>query len=404
MSSMQLTILVIGISPLLALSIMVAKARGRGEIQEIGHLTQQGWLLGLVISLIAMIVFWFISPILLFFGQDPHLVALVIPYFHWMIWGVPAAFINVVNSQVAAGLGKQKIMTIIIIIQTILTVFCGNVLIHGLFGFPALGIAGWGISVVIGLYIQLILTWSIFNILPEIKQYHLFKKHLRNKWKHLKELAQLGWPITVQSGGELLSFGFVIFMAGWLGYIPLASQQTIIQLLVIMLMPVMGVTMAAGIVIGKTMGMKNFHDVKMYAKAVVFLTLILSISMSFLVNVFSTQVIHFFVHPGQPHYDELMHTTKVILFVASISQVFDALRNSFTGIFRGLYDTRVPMYIGLLSIWLVRVPLAYFFAFTLHMGIIGLSLSSVIGMALGAYLLWRRWMWRKDKLALIGHS
>ncbi len=58
---------------------------------------------------------------------------------------------------------------------------------------------------------------------------------------------------------------------------------------------------------------------------------------------------------------------------------FDTLRNTLTGALRGLYDTRMTMFIAILSLWIIRMPLAYLFGFYWHAGIVG------------TILLWLRW-------------
>ena len=76
--------------------------------------------------------------------------------------------------------------------------------------------------------------------------------------------------------------------------------------------------------------------------------------------------------------------------VAGIFQVFDGLQVVAGGVLRGAGDTRVPMLIGLLSFWIVMMPLSYFLGFHTPLGAVGLWLGLVGGLGLVAILLMLR--------------
>ena len=59
-------------------------------------------------------------------------------------------------------------------------------------------------------------------------------------------------------------------------------------------------------------------------------------------------------------------------------------------IFRGFHDTKVPMVVGIFVIWIVGLPIGYLMAFTLHWGPVGIYLAQLIGVIIGAIILWRR--------------
>jgi len=55
------------------------------------------------------------------------------------------------------------------------------------------------------------------------------------------------------------------------------------------------------------------------------------------------------------------------------------------------------MWAGLTTVWLVGVPLAYFFGFYFHWGVIGIRIGRGIGIVLSGSILFIRW-YQKSRL------
>lgn len=391
LSSTQLMVTLVFMSLLFSMGVMVGRANGQGDTTEIGNLVQQGWILGLFLSLGTLLIYWFIEPILIFFGQDPHLTHLVVPYFHWAMIGMPILMVNVVSSQMCYATGKQIMMTNIMLIQALVLTIAAYIFIFGKFGIPAMGIAGLGIAFDIAAMVQFILVWCAFASLHSFKQYHLFKTHLRNNWQHLKQLFIIGWPISVQVSSELMAYSFITYMIGWLGVIPLAAGQIVNQFALLLLIPSFGFSASAAMLIGRAMGEKNYADVKAACDWNIWLSLSVVIVLAIPLVIFITPLTHLFITPTQTNYLATFELVKPVIIIGVLAIFFDTIRNIFTGALRGLYDTRITMLVAILSLWIIRMPLAYLFGFIWHGGIVGIAWSGVIGVAIGAALLGFRW-------------
>ena len=391
LSATQMMVTLVFMSLLFSMGVMVAQANGRGDTTEIGNLIQQGWLLALFLSLGALLIYWFIEPILILFGQDPHLAHLVVPYFHWAMIGMPVLMLNVVSSQLCYATGKQIMMTNIMIIQAIVITISSYVLIFGKFGIPALGIAGLGIAFDIAMITQFILVWASFASLHHFKQYHIFKTHLRNNWAHLKQLFKIGWPISIQVSSELIAYSFITYMVGWLGTIPLAVTQISNQFALLLIIPAFGFSQAAAMLIGRAVGSKNYGDVKAAADWNIWLSLAVVLILGIPLIIFTVPLVHLFVTPAQATYLPILDLVRPVIIIGVLAIFFDTIRNTLTGALRGLYDTRITMVVAILSLWIIRMPLAYLFGFVWHGGVIGIAWSGVIAVAIGAGLLWLRW-------------
>jgi multidrug resistance protein, MATE family len=391
LSSTQMMVNLVFMSLLFSTGVMIGQAKGRGDTTEIGNLVQQSWLLGLLLSIGAILIYWFIEPILIFFGQDPHLAHLVVPYFHITMLGTPLLMLCVTSSQLCYAIGKQIMITNIMSIQAVIMTATAYIFIFGKFGIPALGIAGLGVAFDLAMLTQLSLIWGAFASLHAFKHYHLFKTHLRNNWLHLRQLFKIGWPISVQMSSELIAYSFVTYMIGWLGIIPLAAGQIANQFALLLIIPAFGFSSAASMLIGRSAGAKNFADIRAYGEWNIWFALGVVVFLGCLLILFMTSMVHLFITPQQVNYTAISTLVRPVIIIGLLAIFFDTIRNTLTGALRGLFDTRMPMFVAILSLWIIRMPLAYLFGFKWHWGIIGIAWSGVVGVAIGALLLWLRW-------------
>ena len=69
-----------------------------------------------------------------------------------------------------------------------------------------------------------------------------------------------------------------------------------------------------------------------------------------------------------------------------------------SGGLRGFEDTRVPMLIGILSYWVVALPVSYFTAFHLKIGPSGVWIGFLVGLTVAAGSLFSRIQLRLRKI------
>lgn len=86
---------------------------------DIGVLVQQGWILSLVISIPVMIIFVYIEPILLFFGQSKEITEIVQLYFNAFVWCVIPELLVVCNQEFGYGIHKKILMLFASILSVI---------------------------------------------------------------------------------------------------------------------------------------------------------------------------------------------------------------------------------------------------------------------------------------------
>ncbi len=382
----QLSIMVSGMAILFSLGVLISHAYGAKDSAAIGNLVQQGWILGIIISIPVMLFFWNIGSLMLFLGQSKEISMIVQVYFHAFVWAVIPGFLSTCNMQFGYAIHKKTLMVTSSALGVLVLLITAYILIFGKWGMPALGVAGLGYATALQYVCFFILTTSYFFFKKEFAQFHLFHYRAHKQWAHLKQIFTMGWPICTQMGGEMLSFFISGIMIGWLGTIPLAAFQVINQYYCLVIIPIFSLSQASGILVGHARGAKQYHEINKISHASIGITFIISLIVAIVFLLYPTQLVSFYMDVNNPNNTSTLQLTIVLFSIIAFSQILDAFRNVIIGILRGLMDTKLPMYMNLFAIWGLGMPLSYALAFPLHFGAIGFIIGSMVGM-LGAAMM-----------------
>ena len=85
-----------------------------------------------------------------------------------------------------------------------------------------------------------------------------------------------------------------------------------------------------------------------------------------------------------------VHLAVLFLAISAFAQIFDSIRNILTGSLRGFRDTKVPMWVGILSTWVFYIPVSYLLGFVFHWGAVGVAMGFLVGVFVGSIILIKR--------------
>lgn len=385
--STQLSIMVSGMSILFSLSVLVGHSYGAKDYVAIGNYVQQGWTLAILISIPIMLLFWNIDLVLLFFGQSKEIADIVHSYFHAFVWAVIPGFLSTCNQQLGYGIHKKALIVSMSVMSVIVLLITAYILIFGKLGFPRLGVTGLGYAMVAQYSFFFILTTLFFFYEKSFARFELFRYRVHQQLGHFIKMFKIGWPISVQMGGEMLSFFVSGIMIGWIGTVALAAFQVVNQYYFLIVIPIFSLSQASGILVGHACGAKQFSEVKKLSYASIIMVLIVSFIVAIAFSTLPKTLASFYMNVNDPANATTLHLTILIFIIIAFSQVFDAVRNVLIGILRGLFDTRFPMYISLLTIWAIGMPLSYLFAFPMQLGAPGFAVGGMLGMLGGVIVM-----------------
>ncbi len=393
--SLQVAALVISMSTLYSISVLVGRAYSENKLEETTRLLQQGWLLAIILSAIITVIFLSAPHLFIFFGQDKNLAMITGLYFHSLVIGTVPIMLQTACQQFAMGVLKQKLVIISSFICLLSTTFFGYALGFGHFGFPKLGVSGIGLAIGLQYWVGFLFMLSQFLFNKFFKPFAIFKIRPINRFAELKLLFNIGWPISVQVGAELLAIFSMTVMTGWLGKISLSARQVANQYLVFTIVPVIGVAQACGILVSYSLGKKFFSDIRRILIINLWLAFAFIIWFFLAFLLIPNTLARVYININDQTNTQLLHLVQLLLLIACFSQAFDSIRNITSGALRGLYDTRYPMMMGFIGLWLIAIPLGYILAFNFHLGVIGLSIGFAIGVTVAACFQMRRW-WQQS--------
>jgi len=236
------------------------------------------------------------------------------------------------------------------------------ILIFGHWGFPALGLEGAGWATWIARLVQAIalLAWIRFDrSMAVLRAGGACMGMLRSLWKQ-------GLPVAGQDVLEGGSFAVGAIMLGWIGTTALAANQVTMGIASLAWMFPIALSTAASVRVAQAAGAGDLAGARrvgllavgfgvtlMAACALVYTT-----SGSWLASLFTTDA-------------DVAKLAGVLVTIAGVYQISDAIQSVSLGALRGLLDNRVPLIANAVCYWGLSLPTVYLLAFVWEWGAVG---------------------------------
>lgn len=390
-SAIQLSLVIVVFGLLYSVSSLIGRVVGEGrQLERVGQLFGAGCAVALLVCVPTILLLSFIGPILLALGQSPALVALCTRFFRVYLWAVPAIGLVSVCVQLLLGTMKQGMVFLYSVGNLVASVGLAYLLMFGTLGSPALGLEGLAWATLSTSWLSALLLCAYVLRHGAYRHYALLAFRWAGLKRQMAQIVRVGMPISVQMGNELFSFALTTIMVGWLGVEELEMQQVVSRTVFLLVIPAVGLSQAATVVISRHFGAGNLDDIKRAARAYAGMGLAYAVCVLALLAMAPKVLIGAFIE-DIPKNAGIYRALAIILVLVAIGQLFDVVRNIVTGALRGLQDTRFPMQVSIVLIWLVGAPLAYAMGFMLHLGLIGIAGANIVVMALGCFVLCWRW-------------
>lgn len=383
------TILLFGWSTLYAIGVIAGNFVGEGQSYEVGRVVKQGLVIAISLGLLFSLLVWHADKILLLFHQEEKVVLFIRPYFHYFSWGILPSLIYMGFCQFVSAIGKARLVFFWTLINTPLTLFLSYSLLFGKFGFPKMGLTGAALGWSLG---YIIVTLGIVTYFLNSKKYRIYA--LSNNWlkegfSYGKKILKIGLPIGAQMSSIMASYTFLTYMAGWISENALAANQVVGQCLTLVSMIPYGISQGSGILVAQALGAQRKNLTTIYGSGI-----LLAMGLVFFTSLFCWfdpgLLIRIFLNTKNTTSLATIMLAKSLLLIGGFLQIADAISMTLLGILRGFHDTRIPMLINILVNWGVIIPLGYFAAFHLSLGIIGIYLALLIGVGINAgCFVWR---------------
>jgi multidrug resistance protein, MATE family len=371
---------------------MVAAALGRGDEAQVRRDTRMGLWLSILFGVLVYPVFWWSEPILLALGQKPEVSVLAQDFMRIAGLGmVPALAVTVLSSYLAA-LGRTQAVLWATVSAVFLNIAVGWTLIFGHWGFPELGVRGAAIATVAVQVFSLAVLVVYAAVLRDLRRFRLFQRFWRPDWHAMAQVFHLGLPIGLTGLAEGGLFNASALMMGWIGTVELAAHGIALEVAALAFMMHVGLSSAATIRTARFDGSGDVQALRLGARVALGLSFAVALVGIAVFLAAPEAIVALFLDMTKPESVQIVAYGAVLLVLAALFQLADAMQVMALGLLRGIRDTRVPMVLAAVSYWLIGIPCSYVLAFPLGYGGVGLWLGLVVGLACAAAsLMWRFW-------------
>ncbi len=380
-----LLIIVLGIGMSVALTPLVAIAKGSGNHDQCGIILRQGLLVNLVFSILLVLVVYFFADIIYYLNQPNEVAVLAESYLKILSFSIIPFMMFQTYKQFIEGLSFTKPAMIILILANVVNAFGNWVLIFGNLGMPRLELDGAGLAT---LLTRVSIAVAIFIYVIYSKQFKQYDPTLRFRsinWSIIKKILDLGIPGGFQMFFEVGGFAFAAVMIGWIGAKELAAHQIAINLASITFMVGLGISIAATIRVGNYLGKKDINGIKNAGYSALFIVAIIMGSFGIMFIILRKFLPTLYILDPV-----VIEIASSLIIIAAIFQIVDGLQVVGIGLLRGLTDLKAPMVIAFIAYWVIGLPVAYLLGFTFGYGVEGVWISFVVGLSIAAIFFIRR--------------
>jgi len=374
-----LLILVLGIGMSVALTPLVAIAKGSEKHDECGIILRQGLLVNIVFSFLLVVVIYFLADLIHYLNQPVEVAQYAESYLKILNISIIPFMLFQTYKQFSEGLSFTKPPMTILIFSVFINAFLNWILIFGNLGLPRLELDGAGYAT---LMTRIFMAAAIFIYIRNAKSFQEFDPSLRFKsvnFKVIRKIVNIGVPGGFQMFFEVGGFSFAAIMVGWIGVNELAAHQIALNLASITFMVGLGISISVTIRVGNFLGKRDSVEIKKAGYSALFIIAVIMSLFGIMFFAFRNYLPTLYINDV-----EVIKIASSLIIIAAIFQIVDGLQIVGVGILRGLTDMKAPMVISFIAYWVIGLPVAYLLGFIFDFGVEGIWVSFVVGLTLAA--------------------
>lgn len=377
---------VLGLGLSYAISPLVATANGNGERIRSFHIGYNGFVLCTIFALIIGLAIHLSADIVFHLDQDDAVAEVSKDYLVIMGWSTVPMLMFLALKQFTDGLEFTRTAMNLALLSIPLNAFMNYVFIFGKFGFPRYELAGAGIGTLVT---RILIFVALLWIILKSQKYAPYRENIRDslqiKKRTLQRLLKIGIPSSLQYSMEAGAFAVSGIIVGWFGAVQLAAHQIAISLASLTFMVSMGLSAAGSILVGNYLGRKDLSGAREVGKKTLVMGLIYGIACAILFAVTNKSLPYIFNDERQ-----VIEYAAILLILAGIFQISDAIQAIGVGLLRGLYDVKIPTLFVSLAYWVIGIPFGYYLAFHRSWEVRGIWIGLVTGLTISAILMTTR--------------
>jgi putative MATE family efflux protein len=389
-------LIALGMGFAIAGTTLIAQYTGARDHAMVDHVAAQTLLTIVAVSIVLGAIGYFIAPVML------RLMHVAPEVFHGALWfmrivfiALPFTFIYAMAQALMRGVGEVKAPLYIVASTVFINFVLDPILIFGKFGMPAWGVTGAAIATLIAQAIAAAIALRLlfsgrFGI-------HIHWRDFKPDFAFVKRAFLLGYPASIEQSARGMGMLILTFLIVSFGTVVTASFGVGGNLFNVVIIPAMGFAMATSTLVGQSIGAGNIARAEKVARLSAVITFSSLTVLGLICTVFAPQIVRFFVPEDSRVIAEGAHYIRLVAW----SFGFIGLQFALMGVIRAAGEMIPAMVIGLVSQWLLQIPLAFALSRYTTLGVDGVWWSTPIANVVTAIVssLWfLRGSWKTRKL------
>lgn len=351
-------------------TVIINRHLGAGQRWEANHILGQALMIGILISVVTA-VFWYFGATFLFKiikENEPVAQTAGIEYLRIMSFFAPLILTNFLALGIIRGVGDTRIAMGVNMLINILSLFLAPVMIFGLFGFPRMEVRGAALAIGISHSLGLLTTVYVLRGRRSVL-FLSFRELTTPNFESFKRLFKTGFPTTVEQVAWAFGQMVVTSYAAVLGIAVLAAHQVFLRIQGILSMFYLGFGLGAMTLVGKNLGAERHSQAERMGKTAGNVMLLVVFGVATLMVVFSKPIIALFT--SEPR---VVGLGSSVMLVFALVQIPKALQAVLTGNLRGAGDLKWIMWLTILGVVFFQMGGGWVAAFILNLSLLGLWL------------------------------
>jgi len=362
-------------------TILVAQYKGREDGENINHITAQTLLVVFILSIILSIIGYFLSPFLLsLMGAEEAVFSSALAYIQISFMGMVFLFVYMVFQSLMRGVGDVKTPMYIVFGAVLLNLILDPLFIFGFGPIPASGVEGAALASIGTQGLAAII--AVVLLLKGKYQIQLSLKDLRPDYHLIKKIFKIGFPASIEQSTRALGVIVMTFLVATFGTRTLAAYGIGSRILMLIIIPALGLSMATSTLVGQNIGAGKIKRAEKITKLSLLVSFILLTIVGIITFIFAKQIVTILI-PGEL---ETIQSGTLFIKIMALSFGFIGIQMSLNGLFRGSGNTKISMILSIVSLWILRFPLAYFLSMHTRFVEIGIWISFPIANIVAAII------------------
>lgn len=345
-------------------SSLVSQCEGAGKREDAHAVVRESMWLSLVFSLVGVaILSQTHGSIFAWMGLDDDARRQAVSYFGVILYGLPISFLYYLTGTIFNAYGDTGRATATMTLALGLNMVLDPILMLGWGGFPALGLRGAAIALLISQTVGLAIRLLWLRRLNEIGPFAGF---FRPEFLFWKRILAIGLPVALTSGAWSLVYPFLTKLITPFGMAPVSAIGTCFRLESFPYYIGMGLNVAMAALVGQAVGAGDEEMVRKTVRRGLLLSTVMTLPFAVLYVAVPERLVSLLTTDAET----IAHGGRYLTAIGWF-EVFMGWELLFGGVFTGLGRT-LPMMAITLPCMIGRIPLAWFLAYHLDWGAVGI--------------------------------